>query len=299
MTSLAARYNMKIRQFDVTTAYLNGELEEEVFMETPKNLPLILERIVDDEQDSFVGIKAKDMLSEIQKGDKVCKLRKSLYGLKQAGRSWYKRLNKVLKECGTTPTNSDPCLYRIGSGENLTMIAVYVDDILIASRHEKEITKVGQKLSSHFEVKSLGEVNYCLGVEFTQGNGNIAMHQRGYVKDLLSRFGMTDSKPVATPIDASLKLERNESGSEEDSKLPYRELVGALTYLATTTRPDISFAASHLGQFNNCFSVQHWKAAKRVLRYLKGDVRPRSDLQKQLRTTTRFRRCRLGKQPRR
>lgn len=81
---------------------------------------------------------------------------------------------------------------------------------------------------------------------------------------------MTDSKPVATPIDASLKLERNESGSEEDSKLPYRELVGALTYLATTTRPDISFAASHLGQFNNCFSVQHWKAAKRVLSYLKG-----------------------------
>lgn len=150
------------------------------------------------------------------------------------------------------------------------MIAVYVDDILIASRHEKEITKLGQKLSSHFEVKSLGEVNYCLGVEFTQGNGYIAMHQRGYVKDLLSRFGMTDSKPVATPIDASLKLERNESGSEEDSKLPYRELVGALTYLATTTRPDISFAASHLGQFNNCFSVQHWKAAKRVLSYLKG-----------------------------
>lgn len=110
MTSLAARYNMKIRQFDVTTAYLNGELEEEVFMETPKNLPLILERIVDDEQDSFVGIKAKDMLSEIQKGDKVCKLRKSLYGLKQAGRSWYKRLNKVLKECGTTqPTRTRVC----------------------------------------------------------------------------------------------------------------------------------------------------------------------------------------------
>lgn len=91
-----------------------------------------------------------------------------------------------------------------------------MDDILIASCHEKEITKLGQKLSSHFEMKSLGEVNYCLGVEFTQGNGYIAMHQRRYVKDLMSQFGMIDSKPVATLIDMSIKLKRNESFSRED-----------------------------------------------------------------------------------
>lgn len=96
------------------------------------------------------------------------------------------------------------------------------------------------------------------------------MCQQGYVHELLERFEMTNCNPVSTQMDLGTKLKKNEEVSDEEQKLPYRELVGALTYLSVTTRPDISYTISKLGQFNNCYGIEHWKAAKRVLRYLKG-----------------------------
>jgi hypothetical protein len=212
------------------------------------------------------------MLQEFRKGDKVCLLKKSLYGLRQAGRSWYCKLNKTLKNYGAKPTASDPCLFRIGSGEGVTLIAVYVDDILVASRDLKRISEIRRMLADQFEIKNLGDVKHCLGVKFSQVDGQVTMHQRGYVADVLERFGMSECKPVGTPVDLSTKLKRNGEQTVEDLKLPYRELVGALTYLATTTRPDISFAVSCLKQFNNYYKEEHWKVAKRVLRYLKGTM---------------------------
>lgn len=131
---------------------------------------------------------------------------------------------------------------------------------------------IKRKLSREFEVKDLGEEKYCLGVEFNQSRGQVTMCQQGYVMELLKRFGMSECKPVATPVDASSRLQKNQEQSTEFDKLPYRELVGALTYLSTTTRPDIAFAVSYLGQFNNCYGTSHWTAAKRVLRYLKGTL---------------------------
>jgi hypothetical protein len=272
VASLAAQYGMKIKQFDVKTAYLNGELEEEIFMEAPKGLEKFLGEISESEGNSSTGLKAKRMLQEFRKGDKVCLLKKSLYGLRQAGRSWYCKLNKTLKNYGAIPTASDPCLFRIGSGEDVTLIAIYVDDILVASRDLKRISEIRRMLADQFEIKDLGDVKHCLGVEFSQVDGQVTMHQRGYVADVLERFGMSECKPVGTPVDLGTKLKTNGEQTEEDLKLPYRELVGALTYLATTTRPDISFAVSCLGQFNNCYKEEHWKAAKRVLRYLKGTM---------------------------
>jgi hypothetical protein len=212
------------------------------------------------------------MLQEFRKGDKVCLLKKSLYGLRQAGRSWYCKLNKTLKNYGAIPTASDPCLFRIGSGEDVTLIAIYVDDILVASRDLKRISEIRRMLADQFEIKNLGDVKHCLGVKFSQVDGQVTMHQRGYVADVLERFGMSECKPVGTPVDLSTKLKRNGEQTVEDLKLPYRELVLALTYLATTTRPDISFAVSCLKQFNNYYKEEHWKAAKRVLRYLKGTM---------------------------
>jgi hypothetical protein len=188
------------------------------------------------------------MLQEFRKGDKVCLLKKSLYG------------------------PMDPCLFRIGSGEGVTLIAVYVDDILVASRDLKRISEIRRMLADQFEIKDLGDVKHCLGVKFSQVDGQVTMHQRGYVADVLERFGMSECKPVGTPVDLSTKLKRNGEQTVEDLKLPYRELVLALTYLATTTRPDISFAVSCLKQFNNYYKEEHWKAAKRVLRYLKGTM---------------------------
>ena len=272
ITSLASRHDMKIKQFDVTTAYLNGNLEEKLFMQPPKCLREILTRIIERENGSSVGQKAACMLEQLSKGDQVCLLIKSIYGLKQAGRAWYSKVNEVLNNCGATPTHGDPCVYRIGSGDDLILIAVYVDDFYVAGRCEEKISRLEQELSEQFDIKSMGDVKYCLGVEFVRSGQYITMHQRGYVMDLLNRFGMLDSKPVVTPINFGTKMMQNNSPTEEESKLPYRELIGALTYLATTTRPDISFAVSYLGQFNNCYDFTHWKAAKRVLRYLKGTI---------------------------
>lgn len=263
---------MTIRQFDVETAYLNSELEERVYMETPKSIDSILQDIVDSESDTFIKTKATDMLNEVRKGDKVCLLKKSLYGLRQAGRSWHRKLSATLMELGASPSKSDPCLYLVGSGKDLMLITIYVDDLLIAARNERPIIEFGKKLAKRFTMKDLGKARYCLGIEIGQEDGKVSMHQRGYTREILDRFGMSDCKPVTTPMDIGAKLKKNETPNEDDLKLPYRELVGAITYLSSTTRPDIAFAVSYLGQFNNCFGSEHWKAAKRVLRYLRGTL---------------------------
>jgi hypothetical protein len=272
MASLAARYGMKIRQFDVATAFLNGELKEEIYMEPPKGFRDILQSIIESEGDSLVGAKARSMLREYSRGDKVCFLKKSLYGLRQAGRSWYLKLDETLRHSGAVPTAADPCLFQIGSGEDATLIAIYVDDILIASRNQRKIGEISKVLSRKFEIKDLGDASFCLGVEFGRVDGRVTLHQRGYIKDMLARFGMSECKPVATPVEPGTKLIKKQRQSNEELRFPYRELLGSLTYLSTTTRPDISFAVSHLGQFNNCYGEDHWTAAKRVLRYLKGTV---------------------------
>lgn len=272
MTSLAARSGMKIRQLDVTTAYLNGKLDERILMEPPKNLADILARIIEREGGSSIGRKAKDMQSESREGDMVCLLNKSLYGLKQAGRSWNLTLHQSLIQLGAVQSQSDPCVYYVGSGEDIAIVVIYVDDILIFSKNQNKMTRIEKHLSSCFEIKILGDVGYCLGIEFTRKDDCILMQQRGYIVDLLNRFGMGDANSVSTPIESGVKLTKKTPMTDADNKTPYRELVGALNYLATATRPDISFVASYLGQFNNCHGEEHWKAAKRVLRYLKGTL---------------------------
>lgn len=211
------------------------------------------------------------MLSQLNNGDVVCHLRKALYGLKQAGRNWYFKLDNVLRRLGAEPTDCDPCLYRLNKGKIPTLILTYVDDILIASPNKEIISKITKSLLKEFEVKDIGQVNYCLGIEFLCERNKITLCQRSFIKDLLERYGMADANPVKTPMDVNVKLSKPEGPpSEEDMKLPYRELIGALNYLALATRPDISYSVSRLGQFNNCYTKEHWVAAKRVLRYLKG-----------------------------
>jgi hypothetical protein len=176
MASLTARYVMKIRQFDVATAFLNGELKEEIYMKSPKGFRDILQSMIESEGDSLVGAKARSMLREYSRGDKVCFLKKSLYGLRQAGRSWYLKLDETLRNSGAVPTASDPCLFQIGSGEDATLIAIYeyVDDILIASRNQRTIAEIGKVLSRKFEIKDLGDASFCLGVEFGRTSGDIS-----------------------------------------------------------------------------------------------------------------------------
>lgn len=211
------------------------------------------------------------MLEELKSGDRVCILRKALYGLKQAGKAWNTKLNAVLKEVGAEPFNSDPCMYRIKRNKADALLVTYVDDILVASDSDSLTDEVKRKLSQHFDLKDLGELHHCLGLEFHRSENGIHISQEGYINELLKKFGMSDCKPVATPVDPGVKLNKPEGERDAETlKLPYRELLGALNYLSVATRPDISFVCSHLGQFNNCYDRTHWIAAKRVLRYLKG-----------------------------
>jgi len=207
--TLAARHGMSITHFDVTTAYLNGDLEEEIFMGPPDNMEEILERIANHEKkDSKIREESIKMLEELHLGEKVLLLKKSLYGLRQAGRRWHVKLSEVLKTFGLTQSSCDPCLFYLGRGEDILIVVVYVDDILVASRTNRDVHKLLEHLSTKFNVKNLGIAKYCLGIEFSQDRGTISMTQRGYVNDLLNRFGMSESKPVGTPLDPGVKLKK-------------------------------------------------------------------------------------------
>ncbi|GJQ75229.1 hypothetical protein Trydic_g9829 [Trypoxylus dichotomus] len=128
-------------------------------------------------------------------------------------------------------------------------------------------------MSNEFELKHLGKAQYCLDIEFNIKNEKISLLQKGYIQDVLERFGMTDCKPVSTSLNPNDRLMKSiREPTEEQSKQPYRELVGALTYLSLCTRLDISFEVSYLAQFNDCHRNEHWSAAARVLRYLKGTM---------------------------
>lgn len=275
LMAIAAKRKMKVHQFDVTTAYLNGKLNEKIFMEPPKQLPEILENISNDKAiaNKNIACKAEAMLQDLRE-NKICLLNKSLYGLKQAGRSWHQKLEKTLKQIGAVPCVSDTCVFRLDQGEDVAFIITYVDDLIIISSNEKMINELNTKLSKEFEINNLGKIGYCLGVEFSEKNSEIRMSQKGYVLDLLTRFNMQDAKPVVTPMEPGIKLVKcvkpDSANSKEVFVAPYRELIGALTYLAITTRPDISYAVSKLAQYNNAYDKSHWIAAKRVLRYLKG-----------------------------
>ncbi|KAK2578606.1 hypothetical protein KPH14_001023 [Odynerus spinipes] len=241
-------------------------------MKVPKLTEEILEEIsLTETMNGELGTKARNMLKSLREGNRVCLLNKALYGLRQAGRRWHETLGTKFKELGFVPSAADPCVFYSGEGEDIVMAAVYVDDILVASRNEKAIEDLMTHLSKSFEIRNLGEVKYCLGIEFSRLNGEIVMNQKGYINDILCRFHMTNSNPVATPLDPGSKLKRNEGALKPEEKdLPYRELIGTLMYLAVCSRPDIAHAVSYLSQYCNYYDGTHWTAAKRVLRYLKG-----------------------------
>jgi len=117
-------------------------------------------------------------------------------------------LSEILKTFGLTQSTCDPCLFYFGRGEDILIVVVYVDDILVASRTNRDVHKLLEHLSTKFNVKNLGIAKYCLGIEFSQDRGTISMTQRGYVNDLLNRFGMSESKPVGTPLDPGVKLKK-------------------------------------------------------------------------------------------
>ncbi|RVX04964.1 Retrovirus-related Pol polyprotein from transposon TNT 1-94 [Vitis vinifera] len=244
LLSLAANLDWSLHQLDVKNVFLNGDLEEEVYMDIPAGL---------ETTSNF---------------NKVCRLRKSLYGLKQSPRAWFERFTKVVKGYGFVQCQSDHTLFVKHFPEGkLAIIIVYVDDIILTGDHEEKIDLLKKLLTKEFEIKDLGNLKYFLGMEIARSKKGIAVSQRKYVLDLLNETGMLGCKPAETPMDTTVKLEESD-GSAPVDKGRYQRLVGKLIYLSHT-RPDIGFSVSVVSQFMNNPTEKHMTAVIRILRYLK------------------------------
>ena len=253
LLAIASQHELIVHQMDVKTAFLNGELKEEIFMKQPEG---------------FVE-GGKKML--------VCKLLRSLYGLKQSARCWNAELDGQLRKMNFTQTDSDPCVYIRYSDIDIFIIAVYVDDIFLLGKCDELIIEIKKLLSDRFDVEDMGRLHHFLGVKVIQNEklNSIWIGQPSFTNTLLKRFGMEQSNPAATPFDVSTKLMKkgsNEVVSDDVDKQLYQSAVGSLMYLATRTRPDIAYAVGMCARFSAEPLNQHWTAVKRILRYLKGTV---------------------------
>jgi hypothetical protein len=154
-----------------------------------------------------------------------------------------------------------------------TFVLIYVDDILIISGNQERERQIKDFLSKTFRIKDFGLAKYCLGIQIEQNENEICLSQAGYIREILKRYRMEDCKPVLTPLTVGSKLsELHSEDDNEDTNFPFRELIGALMYVAVGTCPDVLHAVSVLSQFRNCYRKKHCTAAKRVLRYLKGTI---------------------------
>ncbi|KAL5772667.1 hypothetical protein ACOSQ2_012591 [Xanthoceras sorbifolium] len=200
----------------------------------------------------------------------VCKLHKALYGLKQAPRAWFDKFRLALVELGFGESKADSSLfYKFVKGCTI-FILIYVDDIILTGDNEKEIAQLVLNLNQKFALKDLGVLNYFLGIEVQHMAGGIHLSQHKYILDLLKRAGMLTAKPFPSPIVTSAASQLSiYKGNPIDNVTEYWSIVGALQY-ATITRPDIAYAVNKVCQFMQAPMDEHWKAVKRILRYLKG-----------------------------
>ena len=205
---------------------------------------------------------------DIKTEGKVCRLKKSLYGLKQSPRAWFERFTQAMLKYGFKQSQVDHTLFiKHSSQGKTTALIVYVDDIVLTGDDVEEMKKLKGYLSSEFEIKDLGPLKYFLGIEVARSRHGIFISQRKYVLDLLKETGMLGSRACDTPIDSNQKLSDDSSGIETD-KGRYQRLVGRLIYLSHT-RPDIAFAVSIVSQFMHSPRETHMEAVFRILRYLK------------------------------
>jgi transposase InsO family protein len=253
LLSMAAHYDLEIHQMDVRTAFLNGDLEQDIYMKQPEG---------------FVA-PGKETL--------VCKLRKSLYGLRQASRAWYDKIHHALVDMGCTVLSADTCVYQLRKGDLLVLVALYVDDLLLLSNSLDGLSALKKDLCKRFSMADLGEAHYILGIQIDRDRATrtLSISQREYVHKVLQRFEMADCKAVTTPLATNAQLTKADSPllpTTQDAAFirQYQSAVGALMYAMMGTRPDLAFAVAALSQFSSNPGQPHWDAIKHVLRYLRG-----------------------------
>ena len=215
---------------DVKTAFLNGDLEEEIYMDQPEG---------------FVSAGKENM---------VCKLKKSIYGLKQASRQWYLKFNDTITSYGCVENTVDRCIYMKVSGSMFIILVLYVDDILLATNNVAMLHDVKKFLSNNFEMKDMGEASYVIGIEIfrDRSQGLLGLSQKSYINKVLERFRMDKCSAGIVPIQkgdkfSQMQCPKNDLERKAMESIPYASVVGSLMYAQTCTRPDISFAIGMLG----------------------------------------------------
>jgi hypothetical protein len=239
---IVAAKNWVLHQLDVNNAFLHGDLEEEVYMAMPPGF----------------GTKGES---------KVCRLTKSLYGLKQASRQWFSKFSMHLISLGFIQSKSDYSLFTRLQGSSYIALLVYVDDVAIASNDPAAVKSFISLLNDKFRLKDLGPLKYFLGLEIARSTKGLSVCQRKYALEVLQDCGLLASKPVPFPMEQNLKLSRDVGELIPDPTV-YRRLIGRLLYL-TITRPDLSYSVQTLSQFMDKPRQPHLDAVYRVLKYVK------------------------------
>ncbi|GLJ08830.1 hypothetical protein SUGI_0096780 [Cryptomeria japonica] len=235
--------NFKIYQMDVKSTFLNGILEEEVFIEQPEE---------------FV---------EEENNDQVCKLNKAVYGLKQAPRAWYERLHSYLIKIGFIRTSENINMYMKNDEYGILISTIFVDDIIFCG-NDSLYKNFGNEMSKEFEMSLISEIKYFIGLQILQMKDEIFITQSKYIKEILKKFGMEDSKPVSTPMTTNCKLSKNDESACVDETL-YQSMIGKLQYVVHR-RLDIAHAVGIVARFFVDPKETHMMAIKRLFRYLKG-----------------------------
>ncbi|GKC36867.1 retrotransposon protein, putative, ty1-copia subclass [Tanacetum coccineum] len=248
LISISAFYDYEKWKMDVKTAFLNGYLDEDIYMLQPKG---------------FV---------DPNHSKKVCKLQRSIYSLKQASRSWNKRFDKEIKRFGFAQNLDEPCVYQKASGSNVTFLILYVDDIIIMGNHIPSLQSVKDYLGKCFDMKDLGEAAFILGIKIYRDRSKrlIGLSQSAYIDKILKRYKMDGNIPMQERLD--LNKTQGASTPEEVKRmqnLPYASGVGSIIYAVRCIRPDVAFAQNITSRFQQNPAEPHWIDVKNIFKYLR------------------------------
>ena len=254
LLAIGNQLDLEIHQMDVVAAFLNGDLSDEIYMKQPEG---------------FVSSTHPN---------KVCKLKKSLYGLKQSARCWNDKIDAYLKSSDYKQSAADPCIYyrtqMVGEKAVVVFIGVYVDDTIFMSNDASVLAAEKAKISSEFDMDDRGEIHYILGMEVKRDRSQkiITISQKAYLESVLTRFSMQNCNPVSTPLETGKRFKRLGDDDETVNIKLYQAAIGSLNYAAIATRPDLSLAVGMLSQHMVNPGTDHWSGVKRVLRYVKGTL---------------------------
>ena len=241
----ASHMKFKVFQMDVKSAFLNGKLEEEVFVEQPPGF------------------------EDCKHSDYVYKLDKALYGLKQAPRAWYETLAQFLLSSGFSRGTIDKTLFYLQQGKDLLLVQIYVDDIIFGSTNSKLCNRFAKLMQSRYQMSMMGELSYFLGLQVKQTEDGIFVSQAKYTRNLLKKFGLLNCSSATTPMATATKLDKDTGASVDITN--YRGMIGSLLYL-TASRPDIMYATCLCARFQADPREPHLTAVKRIFKYLKGTI---------------------------